>query len=65
MSFLFGKPRIPTPTMPAPTPRAVSTEDVEKRRTDLRKRLAAMQGRASTVLTGPLGETNRRTVLGA
>ena len=64
MSALFSTPKISTPAI-APMPKEVSPEQVQKGSDDMRKRLLAMMGRSQTVLTGPFGAMNRKTVLGA
>lgn len=63
----FSKPKIPTPPPPPP----VVTQDdaaVNQAGNRERRRLAAMYGRQSTVLTGPSGAapgaTQKKTLLG-
>lgn len=52
---LIDKPKAPPPPPPAPT---LSSADVQNSAEAERKRLAAMQGKASTILTDPLGASN-------
>lgn len=64
MSSLFKTPKIPTPT-PVSPPAIQRKPEEDRAGESLYKRLAKMFGRQQTVLTGPLGEQNRKTLLGS
>jgi hypothetical protein len=65
MSSLFSTPKISAPPIMTPLPKEISQKQVQAGQDDMRKRLMSMMGRSQTVLTGPFGAMNRKTVLGA
>lgn len=66
MAALFSRPSVPKfNPVPQSTMKDASAASVVSNTDEFKKRLAAMIGRQQTVLTGPLGEMNRKKVLGA
>lgn len=62
MSGLFSKPSIPAPSAPLPTPALDPAIQAQTQEADRQRRLQlAAGGRASTVLTGGLGDTSTPT----
>jgi len=55
--------KLPPAPAPAPTPESVGSEALQKGEAE-RKRLKALRGRRSTILTDPALETQRASVLG-
>jgi len=67
-----GSPKTPTvtPTPPAPAAATESASEVVAARSKEKRRVAAAEGKASTMLTGSLGDTSsapvaQKTLLGA
>lgn len=59
MSGLFSKPSMPAPLPPPPAPSIDPAIQAQTQEADRQRRLALSQGgRASTVLTGGMGDTS-------